>query len=39
VVAALLDTSIVAHRLQQPLYTRNLKHFKPLLAALTVTPY
>jgi predicted nucleic acid-binding protein len=29
----------VAHRLQQPLYTRNLKHFKPLLAALTVTPY
>jgi predicted nucleic acid-binding protein len=28
-----------AHRLQLPLYTRNLKHFAPLLGALTVKPY
>lgn len=28
-----------AHRLQVPLYTRNLKHFGPLLGALAQQPY
>jgi hypothetical protein len=28
-----------AYRLQLPLYTTNLKHFKPLLGALAVRPY
>lgn len=28
-----------AHRLQVPLYTRNLKHFTPLLRKLTQKPY
>ncbi len=28
-----------AHRLQIPLYTRNLKHFKPLLGDLAQSPY
>ncbi|MDQ7024157.1 MAG: PIN domain-containing protein [Anaerolineae bacterium] len=27
------------HRLQVPLYTRNLKHFKPLLGVLAQKPY
>lgn len=26
-------------RLQQPFYTRNLKHFSPILGALAITPY
>lgn len=29
----------VSYRLQLPLYTRNLKHFRPLLGALAQTPY
>jgi predicted nucleic acid-binding protein len=29
----------VCHRLQVPLYTRNLKHFKPLLGRLAQQPY
>lgn len=29
----------VSHRLHLPLYTRNLKHFKPLIGDLAVTPY
>ncbi|MEL6524111.1 MAG: PIN domain-containing protein [Chloroflexota bacterium] len=29
----------VAHRLQIPLYTHNLKHMRPLLGALAVKPY
>jgi predicted nucleic acid-binding protein len=29
----------VSYRLQVPLYTRNLKHFTPLLGALAQTPY
>jgi predicted nucleic acid-binding protein len=29
----------VSHRLQLPLYTRNLKHFAPLLGDLAITPY
>lgn len=28
-----------AHRLQLPLYTRNLKHFEPLLGGLAVVAY
>lgn len=28
-----------AYRLQVPLYTRNLKHFKPLIGKLAQTPY
>lgn len=28
-----------AYRLQKPLYTRNLKHFKPLLGELAQEPY
>lgn len=28
-----------AYRLNIPLYTRNLKHFKPLLGELTLNPY
>jgi predicted nucleic acid-binding protein len=28
-----------AHRLQIPLYTRNLKHFTPLLGTLAISPY
>jgi predicted nucleic acid-binding protein len=28
-----------AHRLQNPLYTRNLKHFRPLLGDLAQQPY
>lgn len=28
-----------AYRLQIPLYTRNLKHFKPLLGILAQNPY
>ncbi|MEM9954281.1 MAG: PIN domain-containing protein [Chloroflexota bacterium] len=28
-----------SHRLQIPLYTRNLKHFKPLLGDLARSPY
>ena len=28
-----------SHRLQIPLYTRNLKHFKPLLGKLAQKPY
>jgi hypothetical protein len=28
-----------AHRLQVPLYTRNLKHFQPLLGSLAIQPY
>lgn len=29
----------VNHRLQMPLYTRNLKHFTPLIASLVQAPY
>ncbi|MEZ4670167.1 MAG: hypothetical protein R3E39_19855 [Anaerolineae bacterium] len=29
----------LAHRLQLPLYTRNLKHFGPLLGGLAVVAY
>jgi predicted nucleic acid-binding protein len=29
----------VNHRLQMPLYTRNLKHFTPLLGPLAQSPY
>jgi len=29
----------VNHRLQVPLYTRNLKHFSPLIGNLAVKPY
>jgi predicted nucleic acid-binding protein len=29
----------VAHRLNLPLYTRNLKHFAPLLGDLALAPY
>ena len=29
----------INHRLQVPLYTRNLKHFTPLLGALALSPY
>jgi len=29
----------VNHRLQVPLYTRNMKHFKPLLGSLAESPY
>jgi predicted nucleic acid-binding protein len=29
----------VAHRLQVPLYTPNLKHFQPLLGELAQKPY
>ncbi len=29
----------VNHRLQVPLYTRNMKHFRPLLGALAESPY
>lgn len=29
----------VSHRLKVPLYTRNLKHFRPLIGALAVVPY
>ena len=28
-----------SYRLQTPLYTRNLKHFRPLLRSLTQRPY
>jgi predicted nucleic acid-binding protein len=28
-----------SHRLQVPLYTRNLKHFKPLIGKLAQKPY
>lgn len=28
-----------AFRLQAPLYTRNLKHFRPMLGALAIEPY
>jgi predicted nucleic acid-binding protein len=36
-----LDSLIAAasYRLQIPLYTRNLKHFKPLLEELAQKPY
>jgi len=36
-----LDCLIAAtsHRLQIPLYTRNLKHFRPLLGNLAQSPY
>jgi predicted nucleic acid-binding protein len=36
-----LDSLIASpcHRLQIPLYTRNLKHFTPLLGDLAVSPY
>ena len=35
------DTLIaaVAHRLQVPLYTHNLKHMKPLIGSLAAQPY
>jgi len=29
----------VSHRLQIPLYTRNLRHFEPLLGPLARPPY
>jgi predicted nucleic acid-binding protein len=29
----------VSHRLQVPLYTRNLKHFRPILGNLAQSPY
>jgi predicted nucleic acid-binding protein len=29
----------VSHRLQMPLYTRNLKHFTPLIGPLAQSPY
>ncbi|HVR98584.1 MAG TPA: PIN domain-containing protein, partial [Thermoanaerobaculia bacterium] len=29
----------VAHRLEKPLYTRNVKHFAPILGALAQRPY
>ncbi len=29
----------VTHRLQLPLYTRNMKHFAPLVGALAIKPY
>lgn len=37
----MLDCLIAApsYRLQIPLYTRNLKHFRPLLGSLAVAPY
>jgi len=37
----ILDTLIAApsHRLQIPLYTRNLKHMSPLLGTLAQAPY
>lgn len=28
-----------SHRLQEPIYTHNLKHFVPLLGAMAVRPY
>lgn len=31
--------AVPSHRLQLPLYTRNLKHFAPLLGKLVQTPY
>ncbi len=37
----IMDCLIAAanHRLQLPLYTRNLKHFSPLLGSLARSPY
>lgn len=29
----------VAHRLQLPLFNRNMRHFSPLIGALAVKPY
>lgn len=39
--AGALDCLIasVSHRLQMPLYTRNLKHFTPLIGPLAKSPY